>query len=265
MPSSGRAATITPSPSLGHHHSLLALFGLAMHNCTQAVLPSFTHCHQQGCNAMPYPIETEILTDCAYCESRVLGKVLAHNDEYEEYDDHGTQIVFTKCPACRKAMVGVRDAYQESIDTWDFSRLRRLWPMPDRIYHHSIPGPVRDSLEEAEKCFRATAYSACAVMCGRALEAICAQETGAKTLAKGLQALKDKGVIDQKIFGWGESLRQERNIGAHATGVKLSKDDAQDILDFAIAICDYVYVLMHKHARYTERKRSDHEKKDPSK
>jgi hypothetical protein len=98
------------------------------------------------------------------------------------------------------------------------------------------------------KCFNAKAYSACAVMCGRALEALC-KENGAKNwqLAKGIKELKEKGIIDGRLFEWSEALRDRRNIGAHVTEEDISKEDARDVLDFTVAICEYVYVLTDKY------------------
>ena len=103
-------------------------------------------------------------------------------------------------------------------------------------------------------CYRARAYSACAVMCGRAIEAMCNAHTNEKTLHKGLAAMRDSGAIDGRLFEWGDSLRQERNIGAHASGQTVSRDDANDVLEFAAAICEYVYVLTDRYKKYKERK-----------
>lgn len=41
---------------------------------------------------------------------------------------------------------------------------------------------------------------------------------------------------------------------AHASDVKISKIDASDLLDFAIAICDYVYVLRNKFEDFMKRR-----------
>jgi hypothetical protein len=91
-------------------------------------------------------------------------------------------------------------------------------------------------------------------MCGRALEAICVEQTGKKRLYEGLKALKEKEVIDRRLYEWGESLREARNLGAHATGQETSRADARDLLEFATAICEYVYVLSAKYAKFQERK-----------
>jgi hypothetical protein len=93
-------------------------------------------------------------------------------------------------------------------------------------------------------------------MCGRALEAICREKTGEATLllAKGLQKLKSTNQIDDRLFNWGEALCKERNIGAHASEETISRLDAQDILDFANAIVEYIYVMTAKFEAYKARK-----------
>ncbi len=53
---------------------------------------------------------------------------------------------------------------------------------------------------------------------------------------------------------WGEALRAERNIGAHAGDEVITVQDASDVLNFAIAISEYVYVLDDKYKAYKERK-----------
>jgi len=91
-------------------------------------------------------------------------------------------------------------------------------------------------------------------MAGRAIEAMCKDKVGSGTLAKGLEKMKTQGIIDQKIWAWANALREERNLGAHATGVDVSMEDAKDVLDFANAICEYVYVLTKQFDEYMARK-----------
>ncbi len=92
-------------------------------------------------------------------------------------------------------------------------------------------------------------------MCGKAIEAICREKTGEKTLQKGLKKLKDKGLIETRLYDWGEALRKERNIGAHATDEMTSAKDAEDVLDFATAFAEYVYVLSEKYETFANRKK----------
>jgi hypothetical protein len=64
-------------------------------------------------------------------------------------------------------------------------------------------------------------------MCGRALERICRHyNTKSKILAKGIEELLDRKIIDDRLYEWGEVLREQRNLGAHATEGKISRIDA---------------------------------------
>lgn len=198
-----------------------------------------------------------MLIDCSYCQARVAAIELEHHEWFVHGESEGPlRNVLVKCPVCNKSLLGRQEQYQIGADEWEWSNLTRLWPDGEDYIHAAIPHDVRISLHEATLCFRAKAYSACAVMCGRAIEAMCVAHTSERTLHKGLIAMRDSGIIDGRLFDWGDSLRQERNIGAHATGTNVSLADARDVLDFATAICEYVYVLADRYERYKKRKAS---------
>jgi hypothetical protein len=191
-----------------------------------------------------------MLLECNYCESRVDAKELASYDDPPDYGD-GPDAVFrvslVTCPQCKNALVGGFYPDFEDGPT-------RMWPRPDRYLSSDIPAIARTSLQEAERCFKAQAYTACAVMCGRSLEGICHHfETKTKMLAGGLKELLDKKIIDGRLFEWGEALRSQRNIAAHASEQRIGKDDASDLLDFSVAICEYVFVLTKKYQAFRER------------
>jgi len=151
--------------------------------------------------------------------------------------------------------------YQEYVqigmNTYEWNSAIRLWPEPKKYISWDLPNLVRVSLEEAYKCFKAKAYIACAVMCGRVLESICAEyKTRNKALAGGLKELLDKEIIDKKIFEWGEELRKFRNIGAHAKKEKITKEDAKDLFDFSYAICDYIFILSKRFKDFITRRKN---------
>jgi hypothetical protein len=92
-------------------------------------------------------------------------------------------------------------------------------------------------------------------MCGRSIEGVCKHhDPKIKTLAGGIKRLREDGVIDDRIYGWGEALRENRNLGAHATTEKVAKADARDLLDFSVAICEYVFVLNAKFESFQKRR-----------
>jgi len=195
-----------------------------------------------------------MIIECPTCEARVHAKVLAGR-EYPPTDDlEPRKYLFLECPSCKEVLLGYSEYEWFGPDKEGWGNPTRLWPEPKRHFDIVIPQLVRSSIEDARKCYQTKVYTACAVMCGRALEAICVEKTAEKTLHKGLQKLKENNIIDDRLYRWGEALRQERNIGAHATEETVSKENAKDILDFAMAIVDYVYVMSAKFDAYVQRK-----------
>jgi hypothetical protein len=195
-----------------------------------------------------------MIIECPGCHSRIDAVVIAEKNYGDEDGADPFKISFLECSECRNAMLARTNYRQVDYNEYDYDKPTRLWPEPVDVLHISIPTLTRLSLEEAGKCFGAQAYSACAVMCGKAIEAICAEHgTKSRNLGAGLKELKDTQIIDQRLFDWGEALREQRNLGAHATGVHITREDARAVLDFAIAICEYVFVLSQKYAEFKAR------------
>jgi hypothetical protein len=191
---------------------------------------------------------------CPYCDAKVQATVLAEQ-EYgagEEFEPHKYQ--FAACSQCRSVLVGYCEWEHDNEGGQGWGQVSRQWPLPDQQLHANIPRIVRRSLEEAKLCLTAKAYMACAVMAGRAVEGMCKDKVKSKYLGEGLTKLKAAGIIDEKLYKWGEALKNERNIGAHAGVESVSWRDASDVLDFANAMAEYVYVLDEKYKDYVDRK-----------
>lgn len=208
-----------------------------------------------------------MLIECPRCDAKVDGEILA-SQHYGGEEEEPTVVSFLKCPACRRCIVAERMVFQgASFDQPEYSSAVRLWPepSPNTGFDFYIPTLTRQSLEEAQRCFGARAYAACSVMCRRAIEAICAEyKTKSKNLMGSLRELRDKKVIDERLFEWGDALRQQGNIGAHASEEDISREDARNVLEFARAICEYVFVLSAKYAEYQARQKAKIKPKIPS-
>jgi hypothetical protein len=202
-----------------------------------------------------------MIIECNYCESQIDGKILAQHRE-EDCDAFQYRVSLIECPVCKMALVGQEELYQTGPDKWEWTKAVRVWPNPKKRLDYSIPSKVRASLEEANLCFKAQAYNACVVMCGKVLECICLEhKTKERVLRGGLKQLLDRGIIDKKLFEWSEALRLHRNIGAHAGEFQLSKEDSKDLLDFANAICEYIFVLRKKFEDFMQRSKKKNGKK----
>ena len=195
-----------------------------------------------------------MIIECPHCESKVDCDEKGEVELDIEYNGFPTKVVLLMCKVCYRPLLGMVEIVQTAYEDPEWGPASRLWPDPEAGFDWAIPEIVRNSLTEAEICFKAKAYSACAVMCGRAIEGVCKHhDSETKTLASGLKKLRESGVIDERIYGWGEALRENRNLSAHATTEKVTKGDARDLLDFSIAICNYVFILNEKFERFQKR------------
>jgi hypothetical protein len=223
-----------------------------------------------------------LIVECPYCDARVDAKEIAtyqcptreHYDEsrkqFDENPDSWSdgldgdvdvndwvwpyRATLLVCVACDRVLL----AYQEdegSLETGQrWSEPRRVYPPEQALdFPVQIPEGIRRSLEEAKRCLRAEAYPATAVMCGRAVEGLCRHFNPGVYLGTGLSELRTRGIIDGMLWQWGEELQRHRNIGAHAGEATISKDDAVDLFDFALAICQYVFVFGEKFRKFKER------------
>jgi hypothetical protein len=191
---------------------------------------------------------------CPYCAANVQATVLGEREYGPGPECEPNKYVFVECATCHCVLVGWAEWEIDNEGDEGWGRLIRQWPEPDTTFHSNIPKIVRRSLDEARRCLDAKAFTACAVMCGRAIEGLCKDKVNAEYLSEGLKKLKAAKVIDEKLFEWGEALRNERNIGAHAGEESISKQDAKDVMDFAVAMAEYVYVLDDKYKAYKARK-----------
>lgn len=192
-----------------------------------------------------------MLVDCHQCEAVVDARMIAQHEACDPEDPCSFQVHLLECPRCKTTLVAGQYEYEEGLPA-------RLWPAPRVSVSWYIPQETRRSLEEAEKCYRAGAFLACAVMCGRTLEGICRHfKVKSRYLHGGLKELREQNVIDARLFEWSEALQSARNAAAHATDEIVSKEDARDLLSLANAICEYVFVLTEKFNDFKRRRSKD--------
>lgn len=198
-----------------------------------------------------------IVLDCPSCRTKVRAEI-AGVLEYYDHEELGIRVTLAQCP-CRHPLVGseeIRGYDDRQNDLW--SDPKRVWPRPLANLSSSIPQKIAESLSEAQKCLAATAYTASVAMTGRALEAIGRHfhtkgEDRWLMLAEGLEELHKNKIIDDRLYEWGKALHENRNLAAHASDQVFDRDDAEDLFNFAVAICEYVFVLSEKFADFKER------------
>lgn len=153
------------------------------------------------------------------------------------------------CPRCNHPMLAYTD---DSMEQFDFLR---LYPPMDRNLHSSVPNSIQEAFTEARTCFRAKAFTAAAIMCRKTLEGICtAHGVKSGTLAAELQKLKEKGIIESRLFEWAEELRTIGNEAAHDVAFSASREDARDTLEFTEALIEYVFTYRDKFEEFKKRR-----------
>jgi hypothetical protein len=137
-------------------------------------------------------------------------------------------------------------------------RPHRVWPSQGRDLSDLIPRELRNSHEEARRCFKVKAYRAAVVMCGITLEGAC-QLSGTKKAAlhKMLEDMKREGKIDNRLWEWAKNLRYVRNSASHFNYEKVTRQDADDFVAFNEALLDYLYVLAARFEAMERRRDKD--------
>ena len=205
-----------------------------------------------------------MLINCAHCAARVDGELRQSIPVYEREDSgeitSGYRVALLECPSCSNPLVGLQEKQDVfGGETIGWSAATRVWPNPESSFDPSIPKSVQISLNEARTCLVCGSYTASVVMSARALEAVArhfhvAGKAERLMLGQGLQELRNTGKIDQRLYDWGNELREHRNMAAHASDRTFSRADAEDLFEFANAICEYLFVLQDRYERFIERK-----------
>jgi hypothetical protein len=223
----------------------------------------------------PNPI---FIIDCPLCKARVAAEECGraeHTGWIEELDEpFRSRLLLGKCPSCKALLVGEAHqldfkGYDAETDRW--SDVVRVYPQPPKTFlSRRVPRVVKDSLTEADRCLQTGANIAACVMLGRALEALCrdllsqALEAEAEVegnpkpekaimLGSGIRQLKERGMIDDRLFKWSEELQGFRNLAAHPEDISISREDASDLQSFVYAIVEYIYDLADKYDEFKAR------------
>lgn len=176
---------------------------------------------------------------CSECERHTTFSLQAVHTRPDEGPPE--EYSFAVCGECSDAAVFYREDMGDGFET---DAYRRVYPPHHRHVGYALPPTVRASYEEAVRCEASKVYTACVVMVGRTLEAVCKEhDPSVRSIFKGLKMLHQDGLISEELMEWADQLRVLRNIGAHASDRMASDQDAEDSLDFLQAILEVMYDL----------------------
>jgi Domain of unknown function (DUF4145) len=221
------------------------------------------------------------IVECPYCKAKV-GAVEEGRAMQSGLDDgsfpYAKAIIVGKCPGCFCLIAGTSEQVDfENInaeyDRW--SDAVRIYPKPTKSFSSTrTPKALRDSLLEADRAIQANANIAACVMFGRALEALCRDQLQHKNadpahkkktimLGQGIKQLREKNIIDDRLYDWSQQLQAFRNLAAHPDDdFAPSRQDTEDLQAFVYAITEYVYDLTDRYNEFKKRM-AEKEKKKP--
>jgi Domain of unknown function (DUF4145) len=225
-------------------------------------------------------IQRTFIIDCPWCKAKVAasetGRAEQSGFDCDANEPYCSKVLVGICPSCKTILVGKTDQigfenYDADEDRW--SDVVRVYPKPAKVFSsYRIPRVVADSLNEADRSLQAGANIAACVMLGRALEALCRdildserEATSTTTsampgkprkkimLGEGIKKLRDKKVIDDRLYDWSQQLHAFRNLAAHPEDISISRHDAEDLQIFVNAIVEYVYDLADRYEEFKDR------------
>lgn len=198
--------------------------------------------------------------NCPSCEVIVSAEVVKSYEVRDEFGSERTVHFMLRCPQCSGPFLCREYGLNVGADIgWTSEDFIVLYPAALTL-DASVPKLIADSFNEGERCYGARSFTACAIMCRRTLEGICAHHNvQGSNLARKLERLKNDGVIEQRLFEWADSLRMVGNEAAHDVTSTVSKEDARDLLDFTRALVEYIFTFTESFRKFQERRAKRHE------
>lgn len=197
-----------------------------------------------------------MLADCPECTATVDAEVQCDYGTYHGEAPFPIRYSLANCPSCGMPLL----LSQEVYDPDHQSDPHRLYPPQQYQPGREVPDAIRNTFSEALTAYRAGAHTASAIMCRKTLEGVCESEgVQEATLYASLEAMRDEGIIEERLYRWADELRLAGNEAAHDVEFTVSQEDATDVVEFTHAILEYVYTFRKKFEDFRQRRRQDKE------
>jgi hypothetical protein len=203
---------------------------------------------------------------CPECNIQVAARVICTGNcdfssnalnpiDESDAEYHGDTYSVALCRRCNSPFLIKQSRYGVPGEFETITSEVVLFPQASRLHADGIPESVQRAYEQAHKCYSASSYEACALMCRRCLEALCKSLSApGRSLQAKLDALSDSGAIDKRLAQWAHGIRAIGNEAAHDTDTELTKSDARDALDFTEALLMYVFALNARFLAFQQRR-----------
>lgn len=186
-------------------------------------------------------------------EPRVNGVTSLDGSDAAYHVDHYSVALCRRCNGpflVRESLYGVPGEFETVTDE------TVLYPTSFGANLEGLPDSIARSMDQAHRSYSASSYDACALMCRRALEALCRTLSArGRTLASRLADMRESERIDARLLSWANGVRLVGNEAAHDVEAPVDAADARDILDFTEALLMYVFTLDAKFRSFVERRK----------
>ena len=198
-------------------------------------------------------VEAEVVGEHSYSE--VISQAISGDPCDSQYNVYVFQLA--SCKRCDRPLLA-RRTFQEIPGEFygPTSDVTCVYPEEESTHFVSVPSEIDRMYSEAWRAYNVHLYDACMIMCAKCVEALCIEHGQTKgTLSDRLEELQDKGIIDHSISVWANEIRLARNVAAHLDRKdRITKEDAQDMLEFTRAVLLYVFELQHRLQEFRKRR-----------
>lgn len=190
-----------------------------------------------------------------YCICEGIYNTRTHDPE--SFDWTESQYKILRCPSCRQILIlryvtggnDITDENSEQKPYVEYSRQVLFSPAKQR--HYSIPAPIADVLEQAEKVVP-TSPRAAIILCRAALEEICREHNIPENkvnsdgvverldLKKRMNILLEREKLTKDLREIMHGIRDIGNEFAHRSQVFLATNISQNEVELLIDLVDYV-------------------------
>ena len=178
-----------------------------------------------------------MISRCSTCDKPESFRVVATHEDMNARPP--IQHTLAICENCNEIALFYREDLGDGFENDSFYR---LYPPQPREISYALPENIRAAWDEAILCERGKAWTAAAIMAGKALEAVTkGYDSGSKNVRSTLQKMLAEGAITHEVMEWADGLPILENIGTLSARDRISANDARSLLDFLQAVLEITY------------------------
>lgn len=204
--------------------------------------------------------ETQLAATCPHCGKL---KILQVAGQYSQTPndtnrlEEPTVVLLASCDGCSDVALFYRYLEQGDGNDWDWSEPKLLWPSKGpTALPAEVPHRVSTSFDQAQRCLSLGMTTPAAVMARKSIELACAEQGyHERSLQASIRRMVEDGKLEARLAEWADALREVGNEGAHE-GSPPHKQDVSDVLMFARALFEYIYVLNIAFEKFTNRRKA---------